>query len=368
MTNAIPFVDLQAQYQSIREEMDAAVRSVIEETAFIGGPRLQAFEKAFASYCGVAHAVGVSNGTDAIRLALLGCGIGPGDEVITVPNTFIGTTEAITMTGAQIRFVDVDPASLNMDPSLLEKAVTGKTKAVVPVHLYGRPADMGPILDIAKKHGLKVVGDAAQAHGSEYKGKKIASLGDAVAFSFYPGKNLGAYGDAGAVATNDPEIARKVAALRDHGRAQKYEHDMEGFNCRMDALQAAVLNVKLRHIGRWTELRRRNAALYREHLSGIPGLTLPAEDGNAAPVHHLYVVQSGDRDGLQKHLQARGISTGIHYPIPLHRQKAYARLNHAEGSFPVTEGAARHILSLPIFPELTEAQIRQVAEQIRKFT
>lgn len=367
MNPKIPLVDLQAQYDSIQSEIGDAMSRVLRETAFIGGPYLKAFEEEFAAYCGTRFAVGVGNGTDALKLALLACGIGPGDEVITVPNTFIATTEAISMTDASIRFVDVDPVTCNLDPALIEAAITPKTRAVIPVHLYGRPADMDPILDIAKRRGLKVIGDAAQAHGSLSRGRKIGTLGDAVGFSFYPGKNLGAYGDAGAVTTDDAGIAQTVAALRDHGRSKKYEHDREGFNCRMDGLQAAVLSVKLKHLDRWTEKRRRNAALYRELLSGVPGLELPAESQGDFEVYHLYVVRTRRREALQKHLEDRGISTGIHYPVPLHRQKAYAHLNLGEGSFPVSEGLAGRILSLPLYPELTEEQIRFVAEAVRSF-
>jgi dTDP-4-amino-4,6-dideoxygalactose transaminase len=362
----IPFVDLSAQYQTIRGEIDAAIRNVLEQAAFIGGPYLKAFEKEFAAYCRTPHAVGVSNGTDAIRLALLGCDIGPGDEVITVPNTFIATTEAISMVGATIRFVDVLPDTGTMDPTLLEKALTPRTKAVIPVHLYGRCADMDPILVIARKHKLKVIADAAQAHGAVYKGRAVAEIGDAGCFSFYPGKNLGAYGDAGAVTTADAEVARKVAALRDHGRTRKYEHDIEGFNCRMDGLQAAILSVKLKFLDRWTEARRRNAALYAELLTDVPGVDIPPPDGNGSrSVYHLYVIRTRNRDQLQKKLEENGVSTGIHYPIPLHLQKAYARLGLGEGRFPVSEDLARCILSLPMYPELNEEQIRYVARQIR---
>ncbi|MBI4607009.1 MAG: DegT/DnrJ/EryC1/StrS family aminotransferase [Planctomycetes bacterium] len=363
----VPFVDLKAQYDAIKTEIDAAVASVIRESAFIGGPYLKAFEKDFAAYCGSKHALGVSNGTDALRLALLACGVGPGDDVITVPNTFIATAEAVSMTGASVRFVDVEEGSLNMDPGRLAAAITSRTRCIIPVHLYGRPADMDPVLDIARKAGLKVVADAAQAHGARYKGRGIARLGDAVCFSFYPGKNLGAYGDAGAVATDDPAIAEKVALLRDHGRLEKYEHRIEGFNCRMDGLQAAVLSVKLRSLEAWTEARRRIAGLYGSLLEGAPGLTLPpAEDRDSRSVYHLYVVRTDAREELRGHLAEAGVATGIHYPIPLHRQPAYARLGLPEGSFPAAEASARRILSLPMFPELTEEQTLHVCSEVRR--
>jgi dTDP-4-amino-4,6-dideoxygalactose transaminase len=357
----IPLVDLKAQYETIREEVDDAIRSVLRETAFIGGPYLERFEKEFATYCGANHAVGVSNGTDALRLALLACGIGPGDEVITVPNTFIATTEAISMVGARIRFVDVHPDTYAMDVNLLEKAVTERTKAILPVHLYGCPADMDPILRIAEKRGLKVISDAAQAHGALYKGRKIGTLGDAVCFSFYPGKNLGAYGDAGGVVTQNPTVAERIASLRDHGRKKKYEHDVEGFNCRLDGLQAAILSVKLKRMERWTAARREIAALYTRLLSGTPGITTPREPQDVTSVYHLYVVRVDRREEIQGELQKNGISTGIHYPIPLHRQKAYAHLNLPEGSFPVAEAHASRILSLPIYPELPRDGVEAIA-------
>lgn len=361
----IPFVDLSAQYSSIKHEIDAAITAVIRDTAFIGGPYLKAFEKDFAAYCGTRYAVGVSSGTDALRLALLACGVEPGDEVITVPNTFIATTEAISMIGAKVRFVDVETASMNMDSDRLESIITPHTRAIIPVHLYGCPADMDRILQIARKRHIKIVGDAAQAHGAIYKRRGIGTLGDAVCFSFYPGKNLGAYGDAGAVVTDDPGIAKKVSMLRDHGRSKKYEHDIGGFNCRMDGIQAAILSVKLRHLDDWTEKRRKHADAYSRLLSNMPGVKTPKDVENVRAVYHLYVVRVNNRSELQKHLKEKEIETGIHYPIPLHRQPAYAYMKLPEGSFPIVEENARQILSLPMYPELTEQQIGFVGKEIQ---
>jgi dTDP-4-amino-4,6-dideoxygalactose transaminase len=360
-----PLVDLQAQYQSIRADIDAAIARVIRDTAFIGGPYLKAFEESFAEYCGTKYAIGVSNGTDALRLALLACGVGPGDEVITVPNTFIATTEAVSMIGARVRFVDVDSRTFNMDAALLESAITPRTRAIIPVHLYGQPCDMDPILEIAQRRGLEVIGDAAQAHGALYHGRKIGTLGHAATFSFYPGKNLGAYGDAGAVVTNDPAVAKKVAILRDHGRTKKYEHDLEGFNCRMDGLQAAILSAKLPYLEDWTEKRRRHAYRYNQLLADVPGIRTPQELEDVRAVYHLYVVHVEDRNELQTYLKESGVATGVHYPIPLHRQPAYSYLGLPEGSYPVAEAQAHQILSLPMFPELTEEQIEHVTAAIQ---
>jgi dTDP-4-amino-4,6-dideoxygalactose transaminase len=361
----IALVDLHAQYAAIQREIDTAIAAVIQDTAFIGGTYLKAFEKEFASYCGAQFALGVSSGTDALRLALLACGVGAGDEVITVPNSFIATAEAISMTGATVRFVDVDPETFNMDPALLKCAITARTRAIIPVHLFGQPADMEPILTIAGERNIKVISDAAQAHGAVYRGRKVGTLGDAVCFSFYPGKNLGAYGDAGAVVTDDPAVADKIAILRDHGRRDKYEHDCEGFNCRMDGLQAAILSAKLRHLEEWTAKRRRHASLYNQLLFGITGVKTPQELEDVRAVYHLYVIRVESRPALQSYLKEVGIDTGIHYPIPLHRQRAYAYLGLPEGSFPISERLARQVLSLPMYPELTEVQIRFVADHIR---
>jgi len=362
----IPFLDLTAQYTAIRGEIDDAIAAVIRDTAFIGGPYVKTFEQQFGAYCGTRYAYGVSNGTDAIRVALLAAGVRAGDEVITVPNTFIATAEAITMIGAHVRFVDIEPETATMGPDALAHAITHRTKAVVPVHLHGHVAHMDQIMAVARARGLKVVADAAQAHGASDGGRAVGTLGDAVTFSFYPGKNLGAYGDAGAVVTNDPAIAERVALLRDHGRTKKYEHLIEGFNCRLDGLQAAILTVKLRHLPAWTEQRRRCAALYTELLADAPGLTVPIERPGSCSVYHLYAVRTKHRDALQVHLNAQGIGTGVHYPIPLHRQPAYAYLGLREGSLPVAEQYCRETLSLPIYAELTDEQIRFVAQKMQR--
>lgn len=361
----IPFVDLTAQYATIRDEVQSAITAVIRDNAFISGPYVKKFEEEFANFCGARFAVGVSSGTDALRLALLACGVGPGDEVITVPNTFIATSEAISMVGAVVRFVDVGPEDSNMNPDLLRTAISSRTKAIIPVHLYGQPADMDPILEIARQNRLRVVGDAAQAHGAVYRGRPIATLGDAACFSFYPGKNLGAYGDAGALVTDDEEIASRVAMLRDHGRKDKYEHLMEGFNCRMDGLQGAILSVKLKYLDGYIRSRQRLATLYGELLWNTPHLTLPKYHPDRRSGFHLYVVRTDRRSALQVALTEADVATGIHYPIPLHRQPAYAHLGLEEGSFPEAERQAREVLSLPIYPEMREAQVQLVVSRVR---
>jgi len=364
----IPLVDLAAQYRSIKEDIDGAISEVIGATAFIGGRHLDAFEEAFAQYCSVKHCIGVGNGTDALFITLKTLGIGRGDEVITVANSFIATSEAISLTGAKVVFVDIDPKTYNIDVNALEPKINRNTKAVVPVHLYGQPADMDPILALARKHGLKVVEDCAQAHGARYKGRPIGTMGEAATFSFYPGKNLGAYGDGGAIVTNNDEFALKAKMFANHGRVEKYDHAMEGVNSRLDGLQAAILKAKLTHLPEWTEARRRHAQLYNRLLTH-PGVTTPAEIENVTAVYHLYVirVKSALRDSLQKHLLAKGISTGIHYPIPLPKLKAYAHLNHTEKDFPRAYAAAGEILSLPMYAELDEAKITFIAGQVNAF-
>jgi dTDP-4-amino-4,6-dideoxygalactose transaminase len=366
--SSIPFVDLKAQYDSIKPEIDAAIASVIAETAFIGGPHVAAFEDAFARHGGVSHCVGVANGTDALFVALKALGIGPGDEVITVANSFVATSEAIRMAGAQVVFVDIDPATYNLDVSRLEARITPRTKAIIPVHLYGQPADMAPIAEIARKHGLRIVGDAAQAHGALYRGQPIAQLADITCYSFYPGKNLGAYGDAGALVTNNGDWATAARMFANHGRTKKYDHDLEGVNSRLDGLQAAVLNVKLRHIEDWTERRRQNASRYTEALAGT-SLVTPRELANVRSVYHLYVVRvpDGRREALQEHLKARGINTGIHYPIALPYLNAYRHLQHGPDDFPNARRIADEILSLPMFPELSSEQIGYVAAAVKEF-
>lgn len=368
-TLTIPFVDLKAQYASIKPEIDAAIAAVLEETAFIGGPRVKAFEEAFARYCGVSQCVGVANGTDALFLALRALGVGAGDEVITVANSFIATSEAITMAGATPVFVDIDPRTYLIDVDRIEAKITPRTKVLLPVHLYGQPADMARIKAIADKHGLRIIGDAAQAHGSLYHGQQIAQLADITCFSFYPGKNLGAYGDAGALVTDNPEWATAARMLANHGRVKKYDHDLEGVNSRLDGLQAAILSVKLRHLDEWTERRRQNAALYNEALRGL-GVTTPTELENVRAVYHLYVVRvpNGGRDALQAHLAKCGVNTGIHYPIALPYLNAYARFGHTPSDFPEALRASGEILSLPMYPELTPEYVRHVADAIKSAT
>lgn len=361
----VPFVDLKAQYASIKPEIDEAIQQVLTQTAFIKGRFVAAFEEAFAQFCEVKYVIGVGNGTDAINLALRGLDIGPGDEVITVAHTFTATAEPIVLAGATPVFVDVDPLTNNLDPNLVEAAITPRTKAIMPVHLYGMPADMDSINQIAARHGLAVIEDAAQAQGARYKGKRIGSLGTVACFSFYPGKNLGAYGDAGAICTNDEALAARIRMLADHGRTDKYEHKLVGYNSRLDGLQAAILKVKLAHLDGWNAARRDQAAEYQRKLAGIPGLTVPAAPEWAEPIWHLFVVEVSDRAGLQKALKAAQIETGIHYPIPLHRQPCYADLPAV--ALPVTERKAATILSLPMFAELTSDQINRVVEVIKEF-
>ena len=353
----IPLVDLKAQYNVIKPEIDQVLERVISNTSFILGKEVKDFEEAFATFCHVPAAIGTSSGTSALHLALLACGVGPGDEVITTPLTFIATTETISHAGARPVFVDIDRRSYNLDPYQIEAAITARTKAIMPVHLYGQPADMAPILEIAQKYNLRVIEDAAQAHGAEYNGQRAGSMGDAGCFSFYPGKNLGAYGDGGMVVTNNPDIAQQVRLLRNHGRKDKYEHLVEGFGYRLDALQAAILNVKLGHLEQWTECRRQHARLYTELLNGST-IKTPQETDSVRHVYHLYVIEVENRDKIQEQLKAQGIATGVHYPIPLHLQPAYRHLGYQPGAFPNAEVASQKILSLPMFPELSEEQIQ----------
>jgi len=363
---AVPFVDLKAQYAALKPEIDSAIQAVVARCDFILGQAVSEFEAEFARFCGVRHAIGVGNGTDALRLGLLAAGIGPGDEVITAANTFIATTEAISQTGAAFRLVDVDERTYNLNPALLEDAITPRTKAILPVHLYGQPADMDPILDVARRHNLVVVEDACQAHGARYKGRRAGSMGHLAAFSFYPAKNLGAYGDAGAVVTDDEALAHRLDLLRNHGQKSKYEHVMEGYCSRLDTLQAAVLRVKLRHLDAWNARRRQVAAWYNERLADLP-VVRPHVMPGAEHVYHLYVIRTERRDALREFLAARGIGTGMHYPIPLPLTEAYAGLGFRRGQFPVTERLAGEILSLPMFAEMTEAQVDEAAGAIREF-
>ncbi len=360
-----PFLDLKLQYQAIQDEIFTAIRPVFEMTAFAGGPFAAGFEEDFAKYCGSRHAVGVSNGTAALWTALIGLGVGAGDEVITTPNTFIATAEAISFCGAKPVFVDVDPITHILDPSRIEDAVTSRTKAIIPVHLYGHPADMDPIMEIARTHGLFVIEDAAQAHGTLYKGRQAGTIGDAGCFSFYPGKNLGAYGEAGAVITDNDELTDRIKMFRDHGQSKKYHHDIIGWNCRMDGIQGAILSVKLRHIDAWNDARRHAAALYSELLSDTEGVTLPVEKEYAKHVYHIYAVRVEDRDSFIASMQEAGVQCGIHYPIPIHLQKAYRFLGYEQGAFPAAEKSASEVASLPMFPEITDEQIEIVAEASR---
>lgn len=365
----VPFVDLKAQYQSLRPEMDIAIQDVLDRTAYILGPEVRAFEESFAQFIGVEHVVGVSSGTASLRLALQALGIGPGDEVITVPDTYIATCEAISHVGATVRFVDADAKSYNLNPDLLAGALTENTKAIMPVHLYGQVADMDPILEFARENDLYVIEDAAQAHGATYKGRNAGTFGDIACFSFYPGKNLGAYGDAGAVATNSAEIADRVRMLSNHGQKQKYEHLIVGACDRLDNLQGAVLGVKLPHLAGWSEARRSRAAIYEECLSAVPGIITPHCEPQNEHVYHLYVIRvtDGRRDALQAHLGENGIASGLHYPIPVHLQPAYPDLPYSKGDFPVTEELAEQGLSLPLFAELTDEQVMLASETIRDF-
>lgn len=362
----IPFVDLQAQYRSIKDEVDTAVLGVMSRGDFILGRAVTEFEEAFAEYCEAEYAVGVDSGYSALELALLAYDIGPGDEVITAANTFIATTLAISNGGAKPVLVDIDPDTYNIDPEQIEAAITPATRAIMPVHLYGQPADMDPIMEIARRHNLLVIEDAAQAAGACYKRRRIGGIGHAAGFSFYPGKNLGAYGDAGAVVTNDPAVADKVRLLRNIGQRVKYHHDVKGFNHRLDTMQAAVLQVKLPYLDGWNEQRRRAAATYERLLSGLPIVT-PMVLDEVEHIYHLYVVRLENREDLQEALQDAGIATGLHYPLPIHLQPAYQELGYKRGDFPVTEAYAETILSLPIFPELDDKKVAYIVDMIHGF-
>jgi dTDP-4-amino-4,6-dideoxygalactose transaminase len=363
----IPFVDLHAQYDTLRDEMLTAIADALDSMHLFLGPRQQTFERDFAALCGVSECITISNGTDALELALRALGVGAGDEVITQPNSFIATGEAISATGAIPVFVDVDPRTATLDPALLEERINERTKAIIPVHLYGRPADMDGIVAIAQRHGIAVIEDACQAHGARLGDRPTGSLGDLACFSFYFSKNLGAYGEGGAVTTNNPELADKVRVYRDHGSRVRYEHEVIGRNARMDELQAAILNVKLPHLAEWNERRRANAARLSAALAGT-SLGLPEPGGpDIYEVFHLYVVTHPRRDELKQFLLERGINTGIHYPTPIHLQPAYAFLGHRSGDFPVTERLAREVLSLPMYAELTAEQIERIADAVREF-
>lgn len=359
----VPFVDLQAQYLSIENEINEAIRSVIRDSAFIGGKYHKSFEQNFAGYIGVKHCIGVGNGTDALFIALKSLDIKEGDEVITVANSFIATSEAITMTGARVVFVDCDEQTYNIDVERIEQKITGRTRAIIPVHLYGQPADMDSIADIAHKYDLMIVEDAAQAHGASYKGKNVGTFGHFACFSFFPGKNLGAYGDAGAMMTDDDELARKARMFANHGRTEKYNHEFEGFNSRLDGLQAAILDVKLKHLEKWTERRREVAGMYDKGLRGI--VITPEVMHDVRHVYHLYVIRVKNRERTMNCLSEKGISTGIHYPIPLPFLKAYEYLGYRPEDFPVAYKLKDEILSLPIHGSMTDEQIHYVVKHTR---
>lgn len=363
----IPFVDLKKQYESIKTEVIGGIQNVIENTAFILGPAVSDFERSFAEAHNVRHCIGLSSGTDGNHLALWGLAIGPGDEVIIPANTFIATAWGATLCGATPVFVDCDTQSYNLDPGAVEKAISPKTKAILAVHLYGQAADMDPLVTITHKHGIHLVEDAAQAHLAQYKGKKVGGIGEIASWSFYPGKNLGAYGEAGAITTNNDELAAKCRMLRDHGSSQKYHHEFLGHNYRMEGIQGAVLGVKLKYLEAWTEKRRQNAKLYHHRLEGVGDIVLPAEMPYAKHVYHHYVIQTTRRDALQKWLSSNGISTGLHYPIPLHLQKCFNHLGYHKGQFPVAEQLSERCLSLPMYPELANSQIEYVVACIKEF-
>ncbi len=361
----VPFLDLAAHHAPLRAEFDRAIGEVIDQGAFAGGPVVAEFEAEFAAFCEARSAVGLGNGTEALWFALLACGVGPGDEVITVPSTFMATAEAITYAGATPVFVDIDESTYTMDPAQLGKALSTRTKAIIPVHLFGQAADLDPILAFGREHDLVVIEDAAQAHGTLYKGRRVGSLGDVGCFSFYPGKNLGAFGEAGAIVTNDEGLAEKIRVLRDHGQVRKYHHTMVGWNGRMDGIQAAVLRVKLRHLDQNNQARRNIARQYGEELSGLEEIALPREAGYGQHVYHIYAIRVSERDELMRSLEEQGIGCGIHYPIPVHLQEAYKNLGYVRGAFPVSERTSDEFLSLPMFPELSESQVKRVAAAVK---
>ena len=360
----VPFLDLKSHHAPLLEEINDAIREVIDSSAFAGGPFVTRFEEDFAAYCDASHAIGVGSGTEALWLVLLAMGVGPGDEVITVPNSFMATAEAITYCGAKPVFVDVDERTYTMEPAGLEQALTDRTKAIIPVHLFGQPADMDPILEFAKKRGLFVIEDAAQAHGAEYKGRRVGTLGDAACFSFYPGKNLGALGEAGAVVTNSDELDQKVRILRDHGQIRKYHHSMVGWNGRMDGIQGAILRIKLRHLERGNQLRRSHAAQYDEALKGIEEVIAPFHAAHVTHVYHIYAIRVQHRDETMRLMADKGIASGVHYPVPIHLQAAYSSLGYKQGAFPIAERCAAEFVSLPMFPELTPAQLESVVHSL----
>ena len=363
----IPFLDLKAQYRSIKDEIDEAVLRVLGSAQYALGPEVAAFEEEFASYCGARFGMGVNSGTSALHLALLAAGVGPGDEVITIPFTFVATVAAICYTGARPVFVDIEPRFFTMDVSRIEEAITERTKVILPVHLYGQSADMDPILEIARRHKLIVIEDAAQAHGAEYKGKRVGGIGDMGCFSFYPGKNLGACGEGGMVVTSNPDYARTIRMLRDWGQEKKYHHVLKGYNYRLEGIQGAVLRVKLRHLEKWTVARRSHADQYNKLLKGC-GVGTPEERKAARHVYHIYAIRTAEREKLMEFLKERGIGTGIHYPFPVHLLETYSDLGYRKGEFPVAEEVAGEVLSLPMFAELSREQQDSVIESIQEFS
>ncbi len=366
MNDRVPYLDLAAQMRPLRAEINEAIAATLDRCSFCLGPDVEQFEKDFAAYCHSAHSVAFNSGTSALHVALLLLNVGPGDEVISTPFTFVATSWAISYVGAKPVYVDIDPKTFNLDPKKLEAAITPRTKAIMPVHLYGHPFDVDPILEIAKKHNIPVVEDAAQAHGATYKGRIVGTFGVTAGFSFYPGKNLGAYGEGGALVMNDPALAARARSLREHGSKVRYYHDEIGFNYRMEGIQGAVLKVKLKHLAAWTAARRRIALRYNELLKGLP-LELPTEAPGVESAWHLYVVRHPQREELKKHLESQGVGCGLHYPMPLHLQKCYQFLGYKAGDFPESERAANQCLSLPIYPELTEQQQQRVVEVVRSF-
>lgn len=365
MQTKVPFLDLWSQHLPLMSELNLAIQEVIKSSAFAGGQFVSEFEQDFAAYCDARYALGVGSGTEALWLSLIACGVGSGDEVITVPTTFMATAEAITYAGARPVFVDVDERTYTMNPEALAGVLTKNTKAIIPVHLFGQPADMDPILEFARRHGLYVIEDACQAHGAEYKGRRVGTFGDTACFSFYPGKNLGAFGEAGAIVTRHSDLQEKMKILRDHGQVRKYFHSVVGWNCRMDGIQAAVLRIKLRQLEANNQRRRTHAAHYEEELGQMAGIVTPALASYARHVYHIYAIRVSNRDEVRQSLEDQGIATGIHYPVPVHLQGAYRSLGYEPGAFPVAELCAAEFLSLPMYPELTDAQIEQVIEGVK---
>jgi dTDP-4-amino-4,6-dideoxygalactose transaminase len=366
MQMQVPFLDLKSHHAPMLTEINGAIRDVIESNAFAGGPFVERFEEDFAAYCNSSYAIGLGSGTEALWLTLMALGVGPGDDVITVPNTFMATAEAITYCGARPVFVDVDERTYTLDPDSLEQAVTARTKAIIPVHLFGQPADMDSILKFARRRGLFVIEDACQAHGAEYQGRRAGTLGDAGCFSFYPGKNLGAFGEAGAAVTDNAELQEKIRILRDHGQVRKYHHTMIGWNCRMDGIQAAALRVKLRYLEKGNQLRRSHAAHYDQALSDMEEIVTPAHSADVRHVYHVYAIRVQERDEIMRLLGEKGIGCGVHYPIPVHLQEAYRSLGYAQGDFPIAERCAAEFISLPMFPELTSAQLEIVVQGVKE--